>query len=100
MKISEVSDKNKVFSDLSSRDLLFFDKEYPRILKLYELYSQLKRFRSLQLLRDNNITIFIQEANFILTGTFPDPTDRELIELKNKVSKMVSHLEQLRNSIK
>lgn len=94
MRISEITDKNKVILSVSNIDI-DFESEYKILVKLLELMIRLKSpSRNLAVL--GNIKQFEYRVNQLLQSTLIDKTDPDIVQLIENVKSMQLHINNLK----
>jgi hypothetical protein len=84
VKISEITDKNKVWNSLNDFKLNNIDREYKTIIKVFELATRLKR----QTLSDKlkfMIKKLIEDIDLILMTKYPDKYDPDIVKIKSEL---------------
>lgn len=97
MKISEITDKNKVWKSLLGIDL-GFNESYQQILLITDIVLKVKHLSKYPAIIEQ-IDAFISRANEFLDAKPFDPSDPDIINLKNEVRAMVQNLNLLKDQL-
>jgi hypothetical protein len=97
MKISEITDKNKVWKSLLGIDL-GFNESYQQILLITDIVLKVKH-RSKYPVVIEQIDAFITRANEFLDAKPFDPDDTDIINLQKEVRVMVQTLLTLKDKL-
>ena len=98
MRIFEITDRNKSWKGITSTNI-DYEAEYQHILNVYKTYTSLRRINSYPIIL-SQIQEFIKEATRFLNIKFPDSNDDDVVSEKEKVQKMIDHLQTLVPSLK
>lgn len=98
MKINEILDQNSQWAILLDIKLSF-DQEYMELVKIIETVIKV-RHRSKYSAVLVAIDEFRKEATDLLTAKLPIPNDPDLMNIKESVKQMLTHLTQLEQNLK
>ena len=96
MKINEITDRNDAWRSL--RDINF-DELFSSYQDIVESWPIIKNDRSIsrKSIHKGNIQLFLDRLIQVLSiiETFPDPTDLDLLHIKNKLITAATHLDEI-----
>jgi hypothetical protein len=98
MRIQEITSKNKEWNILIGIDVNEITSTYARLVKLLTVIIELKRYSKIQSV-DTEIMEFMKLTERLLSLSYPDKTDPDIIELKNKIVKMQKHINSLKDQL-
>lgn len=97
MRIYEITDQNIEWNAISGINI-DFDKEYYSIIKAVDLIIKLNHKSKYPILL-SMIESFENRAEQVLNSKYPDPTDPDIVALKEKLNRMKQHIDQLKSQL-
>lgn len=99
MKISEITDRNLAWNKLNGIDFDEIINTYSFIIQVIDTIRPLNSPTRNQRVF-NNIEDFNNLVNAFLQVTYPDKNDEDILNFRNKVTKMKNHINELRSQLK
>lgn len=99
MKIYEITDKNKLWSEMNDIDINLIKNTYNFLANSLPLLIRLNSTsRSKMIL--SNIESFVSTVDKILNISFPDKNDEDIIKMKYELTEMRGHILSLSKQLK